>query len=184
MNIFEYKRSYKRIDQALASVRDARRGVVTDPDDWEYYQDRKRKYDVIVKILRFTKAEFLSVLEPACLKANPIAITKEEISKVRNAKRKVKNEVLFIKALLCMVSEITDAFYLKYLDVDCPEYEELTRNCKMPEVNFDEMPELPGVLKASDFESKCDRVEWLIDHFYDDTDAKLYLKKRLAALKE
>ena len=83
-----------------------------------------------------------------------------------------------------MVSEITDAFYLKYLDVACPKFEELTRNCKMPEINFDEMPELPEVLKASDFESKCDRVEWLIEHFYDDMNAKLYLTKRLAVQKE
>jgi hypothetical protein len=184
LEIKEFKKSYKEIDQALASVQDARQGNVALSDDWEYCQDRKRKYDVVEKILLFTKAEFRNVLEPACMEANAKAKTKEEKSKVINAKHEIKKEVLYIKALLCMVSEITDAFYLKYLDVDCPLFEELTRNCKMPEIIFDETPELSEVLKASDFESKCDRVEWLIEHFYDDVNAKLYLEKRLGAKKE
>lgn len=184
MEILDFKRSYKTIDQALASVQDARQRIGTVPDDWECSQDIKRKYDVIDKILLFAKAELQNVLEPACMEANAKAKTKEEKSKVINAKHKLKKEVLYIRVLLCMVSEITDAFYLKYLDVGCTKYEDLTSYCKMPEINFDEMPELPEVLKASGFESKCDRVEWLIEHFHDDVNAKLYLKKRFAAIKE
>ena len=184
MEIIDFKRSYKAIDQALASVQDARQGRVEVPSDEEYRQDSKRKYDVVERILLFTKSELRNVLEPACMEANAKAKTIEEKSKVIHAKHKVKEEVLYIKMLLCMISEITDAFYLKYLDVDSPKFEELTRNCKIPDIKFDDMPELPEVLKASDFDSKCDRVEWLIDHFYDDVNAKQYLSNRFAAKKE
>jgi hypothetical protein len=54
----------------------------------------------------------------------------------------------------------------------------------MPEINFDKMPEVPEVLKASDFVSKCVRVDWLIKNFNYDAYAKLYLKKRFVAKKK
>lgn len=184
MNNKNFKKSCKRIDQALASVQAARQAVVPFPDYWEYSQDRNRKYDTIDKIILFTKAEFQNVLRPACMEANAKAKTKEEKNKVIDVKHKIKKEVWYLRALLSMINEITDAFYLKYLDPDGPTFKKLTSNCKVPEINFDKMPELPEILKASDFESKCDRVEWLIAHFNDDANAKLYLKKRFAAKKK
>jgi hypothetical protein len=40
------------------------------------------------------------------------------------------------------------------------------------------MPGLPSILKVSDFESKINRLEWLVDHFHDDKNARIYLKAR------
>lgn len=168
----------KRIDRALALAQEERKDIVSYPDYWEYYRDRERKYDAIDKILLFAKSEYHTVLGPACVKANAKAKSKEDKKKVINAKHEVKEEILYINALLRMISEISDAFYLKYLDPDGPTFKKLTRNCKMPEINFDKMPELPEVLKATDFESKCVRVDWLIKNFKYDAYAKLYLKIR------
>ena len=173
-----FKKNCKRIDRALALAQDERKEIVSYPDYWEYYRDRERKYDAIDKILLFAKSEYRDVLGPTCVEANAKAKSKEEKKRVINAKHKVKEEILYINALLSMVSEISDAFYLKYLDPDGPTFKKLTRNCKMPEINFDKMPEVPEVLKASDFVSKCVRVDWLIKNFNYDANAKLYLKKR------
>lgn len=53
-----------------------------------------------------------------------------------------------------------------------------------PDVDFAAMPELPSVLKATDCKSMIARLSWLVDNFYKDGNARLYLKTRLKAAKD
>jgi len=53
-----------------------------------------------------------------------------------------------------------------------------------PDVDFAAMPELPSVLKATDSKSMIARLSWLVDNFYKDGNARLYLKTRLKAAKD
>ena len=53
-----------------------------------------------------------------------------------------------------------------------------------PDVDFAAMPELPSVLKATDSKSMIARMSWLVDNFYKDGNARLYLKTRLKAAKD
>lgn len=47
-----------------------------------------------------------------------------------------------------------------------------------PDVDFAAMPELHSVLKATDCKSMVARMNWLVDNYWENADARLYLKKR------
>jgi len=53
-----------------------------------------------------------------------------------------------------------------------------------PDVDFAAMPELPPVLKATDCKSMIARLNWLVDNFYKDENARLYLKTRVKLLEK
>jgi len=79
-----------------------------------------------------------------------------------------------------MNSELMEALFKLLFPEDERDSEIMKGDYIGPDVDFEKMPRLPSVLKVSDFDflSTVKRLDWLVDHYHDDENAKLYLKAR------
>ena len=115
------------------------------------------------KIISFGKYEYECRIEPAY--AHEATDVREEADE----------EEKCLHALYMMIMEVCDDFcnscYVKNAKAG-PEA------LSVPITEFAKTPELSDVLKADDIEGKLARLEWLVDHFHDDENAKRYQVKR------
>ena len=190
MEEWNFEEKYEIIEDLLDEINGKREFLKNKPEE-EILKPVFHMYDVMEKNALFIRDECRNFLEPATkeilLLADKLAnnggkLTKKEIKEGRNLFLMIGFEQDCLDAMFMMNSELMEAFYKEFFPEEErePEISELIKEHYIgPDVDFDKVPGLlPSVLNVSDFEGKVNRLEWLVDHFYDDVNAKIYLKIR------
>ena len=189
MEEWNFEEKYEIIEDLLGELNE-KREIFKDQSEEEFFQPIFHMYDVMKKNALFVRDECRNFLEPAIEEMHLLAdklesvggkLTKEEIKEGRDTFLMIGFEQDCLNALFMMNYELMDEFYKEYFPEEErePEVSEMAKGYYIgPDVDFDKMPRLPSVLKVSDFEGKVNRLEWLVDHFIDDVNARIYLKAR------
>ena len=189
MEEWNFEEKYEIIEDLLGELNE-KREIFKDQSEEEFFQPIFHMYDVMKKNALFVRDECRNFLEPAIEEMHLLAdklesvggkLTKEEIKEGRDIFLMIGFEQDCLNALFMMNYELMDEFYKEYFPEEErePEVSEMAKGYYIgPDVDFDKMPRLPSVLKVSDFEGKVNRLEWLVDHFIDDVNARIYLKAR------
>ena len=189
MEEWNFEEKYKVIENLLNEINEKREFFKSESEE-EFFQPIFHMYDVMEKNALFIRDECRNFLEPATeeillladrLENNGGKLTKNEIKEGRNTFLMIGYEQDCLNALFMMNNELMEALYKEIY----PEEERDQKITDMineryigPDVDFDKMSGLPSVLKVSDFEGIVNRLEWLVDHFHNDKNAKTYLKAR------
>ena len=189
MQEWNFKEKYEFIETLLKEINQGRKNFQNDSADAELLAPIFYMYDVIEKNALFIRDEYRNSVEPAV--ENLYAPTEnndeesiEKLEKWLKTAERIDYEQDCLEAMLIMNSELMIALCKKMFPED-EQYPEIMKGYHIgPEVDFDKMSRLPSVLKVSDFESTVRRLEWLIDHYHDDKNAKRYLKARQDLRKE
>ena len=189
MQEWNFKEKYETIETLLKEINQGRKNFQNDSADAELLAPIFYMYDVIEKNALFIRDEYRNSVEPAV--ENLYAPTEnndeesiEKLEKWLKTAERIDYEQDCLEAMLIMNSELMIALCKKMFPED-EQYPEIMKGYHIgPEVDFDKMSRLPSVLKVSDFESTVRRLEWLIDHYHDDKNAKRYLKARQDLRKE
>ena len=189
MEEWNFEEKYEIIEKLLSEINEKRELFKSESEE-EFFQPVFHMYDVMEKNALFIRDECRNFLEPATkefllladkLENNGGKLTKNEIKEGRNTFLMIGYEQDCLNALFMMNNELMEALYKEIF----PEEEREPKVTDMineryigPDVDFDKMPGLPSFLNVSDFEGIVNRLEWLVDHFHDDKNAKTYLKAR------
>ena len=189
MEEWNFEEKYEIIEDLLGELNE-KREIFKDQSEEEFFQPIFHMYDVMKKNALFVRDECRNFLEPAIEEMHLLAdklesgggkLTKEEIKEGRETFLMIGIEQDCLNALFMMNYELMDEFYKEYFPEEErePEVSEMAKGYYIgPDVDFDKMPGLPSFLNVSDFEGIVNRLEWLVDHFHDDKNAKTYLKAR------
>lgn len=189
MEEWNFEEKYEIIEDLLGELNE-KREIFKNQSEEEFFQPLFHMYDIMEKNALFIRDECRNFLEPAIeemhlladkLESNGGKLAKDEIKEGRNTFLMIGFEQDCLNALFMMNSELMEAFYKDFFPEEErePEITELIKKHYIgPDVDFDKMPGLPSVLNVSDFEGKVNRLEWLVDHFCDDVNARIYLKAR------
>ena len=151
------------------------------------FKDNYELFEMMLKEINQWRKNFhRNSIEPAVNKfyalgdKNGGKLTEEEREEGRNAFIRIGNEQDCMEAMLMMNSELMEALFKLLFPEDERDSEIMKGDYIGPDVDFEKMPRLPSVLKVSDFDflSTVKRLDWLVDHYHDDENAKLYLKAR------
>ena len=190
MEEWNFQEKYEIIEDLLDEITEKREFVKREFPEHECLKIVFHMYDVMEKNALFIRDECRNFLEPATEELNMLAdklnnndgkLSKKEIKNGRNAFFMIGYEQDCLNAMFMMNSELMEAFFKELFPEEEREPEisdEINERYIGPDVDFDKMPGLPTILKVSDFESKINRLEWLVDHFHDDKNARIYLKAR------
>ena len=190
MEEWNFEERYKVIENLLSEIDQKREFLKSNFEEDELIKPIFRMYDVMEKNALFIRDECRNFLEPATEEMNLLAdklesnggkLAKDEIKEGRNTFLRIGFEQDCLNALFEMNYELMEAFYKEYFPEEErePEVSEMIKKYYIgPDVDFDKMPCLPSVLQVSDFEGKVNRLEWLVDHFFDDVSARIYLQVR------
>ena len=189
MQEWNFKEKYEFVETLLKEINQGRKNFQKCSDDKEFLEPIFYMYDVMEKNALFIRNECRNSIEPAV--ENLYAPTEnndeesiEKLEKWLKTAERIDYEQDCLEAMLIMNSELMIALCKKMFPED-EQYPEIMKGYHIgPEVDFDKMSRLPSVLKVSDFESTVRRLEWLIDHYHDDKNAKRYLKARQDLRKE
>ena len=196
MKEWNFQEKYEIIEEMLDEINEKREFFNREFPPHECLNVVFHMYDVMEKNALFIRDECRYGLEPAMkefkllvdkLKQNGGKFSNKECDNGQNSFFMIGYIQDCLNAMFLMNSELMEEFF----KVLFPEEEreacitELINSYYVgPDVDFEIMPGLPSVLKASDLESKIDRLEWLVDHYHDDKHAKMYLKARQDARRE
>ena len=184
MQEWNFKEKYETIETLLKEINQGRKNFQRCSDEEEFLAPIFYMYDVMEKNVLFIRDEYRNSIEPAVNKfyalgdKNGGKLTEEEREEGRNAFIRIGNEQDCMEAMLMMNSELMEALFKLLFPEDERDSEIMKGDYIGPDVDFEKMPRLPSVLKVSDFVSTVKRLDWLVDHYHDDENAKLYLKAR------
>ena len=186
MQEWNFKEKYETIETLLKEINQGRKNFQRCSDEEEFLAPIFYMYDVMEKNALFIRDECRNSIEPAVKKfyalgdKNGGKLTEEEREEGRNAFIRIGNEQDCMEAMLMMNSELMEALFKLLFPEDERDSEIMKGDYIGPDVDFEKMPRLPSVLKVSDFDflSTVKRLDWLVDHYHDDENAKLYLKAR------
>ena len=189
MQEWKFKEKYELIETLLKEINQGRKNFQSDSTDDGLLAPIFYMYDVMEKNALFIRDEYRNSIEPAVENLYALTVNNDEESTERLEKwlktaERIGYEQDCLEAMLMMNSELMIALFKKMFPEDEQDPEIIKGYHIGPEVDFDKMPRLPSVLKVSDFESTVRRLEWLIDHYHDDKNAKRYLKARQDLRKE
>ena len=181
-----FKDNYELFEMMLKEINQWRKNFQSNSVDDELLAPIFYMYDVMEKNVLFIRDEYRNSIEPAVNKfyalgdKNGGKLTEEEREEGRNAFIRIGNEQDCMEAMLMMNSELMEALFKLLFPEDEWDSEIIKGYYIGPDVDFEKMPRLPSVLKVSDFDflSTVKRLDWLVDHYHDDENAKLYLKAR------
>lgn len=181
-----FKDNYELFEMMLKEINQWRKNFQSNSVDDELLAPIFYMYDVMEKNVLFIRDEYRNSIEPAVNKfyalgdKNGGKLTEEEREEGRNAFIRIGNEQDCMEAMLMMNSELMEALFKLLFPEDERDSEIMKGDYIGPDVDFEKMPRLPSVLKVSDFDflSTVKRLDWLVDHYHDDENAKLYLKAR------
>ena len=184
MQEWNFKEKYEIIETLLKEINQGRKNFQKCSDDKEFLEPIFYMYDVMEKNALFIRDECRNSIEPAINKIYALGdkkggkLTGKEIEKGLHAYFRIGYEQDCLDAMFMMNNELMEALFKAMLPEDEWDSEIIKGYNIGPDVDFDKMPRLPSVLKAFDFESTVKRLEWLVEHYHDDENAKLYLKAR------
>ena len=190
MEEWNFEEKYKIIEDLLSEIDKKREFLKSNFKEDEFFKLVFHMYDVMEKNALFIRDECRNYLEPVTEEMNLLAdklesnggkLAKDEIIEGRNTFLMICFEQDCLNALFMMNNELMEAFYKEIFPEEErePEITELIKGHHIgPDVDFDKMPCLPSFLNVSDFEGMVSRLEWLVDHFCDDVNARIYLKAR------
>lgn len=190
MEEWNFQEKYEIIEELLDEIKEKREFVKREFPDHECLNIVFRMYDVMEKNALFIRDECRDFLEPATeelilladkLENNDGKLSNKEIKNGRNAFFMIGYEQDCLNAMFMMNNELMEAFFKELVPEEERDPEisyKIYERFIGPDVDFAKMPGLPSVLKVSDLDSKINRLEWLVEHFHDDKNARIYLKAR------
>ena len=184
MQKWDFKEKYEIIETLLKEINQRRKNFQRCSDDDEFLEPIFYMYDVIEKNALFIRDECRNSLEPAVKKLyalldkNGEKLTAKEIEEMLNTFLRIGYEQDCLDAMFMMNNELMETLFKTMFPEDEWDSETIKKYYIGPDVDFDKMPPLSAVLKAFDFDSTVKRLEWLVEHYHDDENAKLYLKAR------
>ena len=183
MQEWNFKEKYETIETLLKEINQGRKNFQRCSDEEEFLAPIFYMYDVMEKKALIIRDEYRNSIEPAVENLYALTVNNDEesidkLEKWLKTAERIDYEQDCLEAMLIMNSELMIALCKKMFPED-EQYPEIMKGYHIgPEVDIDKMSRLPSVLKVSGFESTARRLEWLIDHYHDDENAKLYLKAR------
>ena len=183
MQEWNFKEKYETIETLLKEINQGRKNFQRCSDEEEFLAPIFYMYDVMEKNALFIRNECRNSIEPAV--ENLYAPTEnndeesiEKLEKWLKTAERIGYEQDCLDATIMMNNELMEALFKAMFPEDEWDSEIIKGYYIGPDVDFDKMPRLPSVLKVSDFVSTVKRLDWLVDHYHDDENAKLYLKAR------
>ena len=179
-----FKDNYELFEMMLKEINQWRKNFQSNSVDDELLAPIFYMYDVMEKNVLFIRDEYRNSIEPAVNKfyalgdKNGGKLTEEEREEGLKEFFRIGYEQDCLDAMFMMNNELMEALFKAMFPEDEWDSEIIKGYNIGPDVDFDKMPRLPSVLKAFDFESTVKRLEWLVEHYHDDENAKLYLKAR------
>ena len=184
MQEWDFEEKYELIETLLKEIDQGRKNFQRDFCEEELLAPIFFMYDVMEKNTLFIRDECRNSIEPAVKKfyasldKNGEKLTAKEIEEGLNTFLRIGYEQDCLDAMFMMNNELMEALFKAMFPEDEWDSEIIKGYYIGPDVDFDKMPPLPSVLKAFDFDSTVKRLDWLVDHYHDDENAKLYLKAR------
>lgn len=184
MQEWNFQEKYEIIETLLKEIDQGRKNFQSDSADDELLAPIFYMYDVMEKNTLFIRDECRNYIEPAVNKfyaprdKNGGKFTEKEIEEELKEFFRIGYEQDCLDAMFMMNNELMEALFKAMFPEDEWDSEIIKGYYIGPDVDFEKMPRLPSVLKAFDFESTVKRLDWLVDHYHDDENAKLYLKAR------
>lgn len=180
-----FKDNYELFEMMLKEINQWRKNFQSNSVDDELLAPIFYMYDVMEKNALFIRDEYRNSIEPAVENLYALTVNNDEESTERLEKwlktaERIGYEKDCLEAMLMMNSELMEALFKLLFPEDERDSEIMKGDYIGPDVDFEKMPRLPSVLKVSDFDflSTVKRLDWLVDHYHDDENAKLYLKAR------
>jgi len=136
--------------------------------------------DAIEKCIALIEGHFFFIIQPAYEFVQECVKNNEKCKDDCSTWRCIVEERLYMAMLFKISYELINTYCKENFADECLD----DISDFGPDVDFAAMPELPPVLKATDCKSMIARLNWLVDNFYKDENARLYLKTRVKLLEK